>query len=73
MLFKEYMRQHKKKLKDCSNELGLSIPTIQRYTIEKRRPLYNHMRKLFLWSNGAVEPNDFYPIDEWREELKEDN
>ena len=29
------------------------------------------IKKLFFATDGEVEPNDFFPLDEWKKELKE--
>lgn len=64
MQFKDYMKQNKKTLKECAAEIGVSIPTIHRYASGVRKPLPKNMLKIIQWSNGQIQPNDFYTSDE---------
>jgi hypothetical protein len=34
-----------------------------------RRPDGANLKKLFLFTKGAIRPDHFHPIDDWREEL----
>jgi hypothetical protein len=36
-----------------------------------RRPSSFYMEKLFLFTRGAIRPDNFYPIGEWRKRLAE--
>jgi hypothetical protein len=37
-----------------------------------RLPSRAYMEKLFLFTRGAIRPDNFYPIGEWRRQLAED-
>lgn len=52
-----------------ADELGCTISTIWRYEQGQRDPDADTKRRIFLITDGAVEPNDFYPMPIWRRAL----
>ena len=47
---------------DLADELGCIVTTIARYEARRRKPDDDMMVKIYLISNGAVQPNDFYDL-----------
>lgn len=60
MNLKQYIKSENKTLVSCANELGVAIPVFHRWVSGKVVPSKKNMNNLVLWSNGAVQPNDFY-------------
>lgn len=52
-----------------ADKLGCTISTIWRYEQGQRDPDADTKRRIFLITDGAVEPNDFYPMPLWRRAL----
>jgi transcriptional regulator with XRE-family HTH domain len=49
-----------------AEELGCTVSTVWRYEQGVRDPETAMKEKIFLLSEGQVEPNDFYPVSRWR-------
>lgn len=47
-------------LHDVAKILGCSVPAVHKYENGLRIPSPKFMKKIMEWSNGAVQPNDFY-------------
>lgn len=50
-----------------ASELGCAVSTVARYENGTRLPGEAAMQQIFVLSRGRVTPNDFYPLDEWRD------
>ena len=49
--------------------LGCTVSTVWRYEQGQRDPDVDTKRRIYLVTDGAVEPNDFYPLPLWRRAL----
>lgn len=49
-----------------ADELGCSTIAVYRYEKGLRVPEAVLMERIFLATEGEVEPNDFYPLSRWR-------
>lgn len=68
MKLKEYLYKHK----DVKKILNFTRQRIYNYETHKSCPNgVKTFQKLFFATNRAVEPNDFFPLNEWKQELKE--
>ena len=59
---------------DAARKLGVPYQTWnawERYLDEdgSRDPGREHKKQIFLFTRGAIRPDHFYPMDEWRREL----
>jgi transcriptional regulator with XRE-family HTH domain len=52
-----------------AEELGCTVSTIWRYEQGQRDPDAATKERIFMLSEGAVEPNDFYDVPRWRRAL----
>lgn len=52
-----------------AEELGCTALTVYRYETGRRMPDREAMEKIFFVTEGKVEPNDFYPLGDWRRRL----
>lgn len=53
-----------------ADELGCTVSTVWRYEQGQRDPDEGTKRRIYLLTDGAVEPNDFYPMPLWRRALE---
>lgn len=49
-------------ISEAARQLGEHRETVRLWVEEKSIPRKEQMSKIFLWSAGAVTPNDFYPL-----------
>lgn len=52
-----------------ADELGCTVSAVWRYEQGLRDPETATKERIFLVTEGAVEPNDFYPLAGWRRAL----
>jgi len=69
MKIKEFIKNNRNFL---LNTLNITRQTLYYYSIgrciPKNKELY---KKMYLLSKGKIQPNDFFPIDDWKQELKQ--
>ena len=63
MKIKNYITKNKIKKTDAAKQLETSFVNIFRWINGVSIPRPAEMKKIFIWSNGEVSPNDFYDID----------
>jgi hypothetical protein len=64
---KAWRDETSRSLKHLAEELGTDVSTVFRWELEeghsdKRIPTRGFMRRLYVLSKGAVEPNDYYDL-----------
>lgn len=63
MKLRQYAIELRLKAPQIKDELQLgSLNTVYRYLREEQIPERAIMRKIYVWSRGAVQPNDFYDL-----------
>lgn len=60
MKLEKYIEITGKSLKQASDELNFSYEDVRRYCKGIVIPRPENMKKINEWSNGSVQPNDFY-------------
>jgi len=63
MKLKNYIKDSKISINDFAKTVGVHRMTIQKYIYEIRMPIATIMQKIYLATNGEVQPNDFYNLD----------
>jgi transcriptional regulator with XRE-family HTH domain len=58
----DYIKKQKITVESFANDIGVSQPTIRRYIKRLRIPSPNIMVKIFIVTNGLVQPNDFFDL-----------
>lgn len=58
---KKYLDNHNLKISDFSKKVGIPQPSLSRY-LAGRVPRKAEMYKIYIATNGAVTPNDFYDL-----------
>lgn len=71
MKLQRYLQEKQIGVVEMSKQLGLPQSTCSMWLTEKRIPSKESMQKIYEWSGGQVEPNDFYNINET--EIEKDN
>lgn len=59
-----WRRENKLTIGQLAEKLARSDMTVSRYCNERRIPEAETMRRIYLVTQGAVEPNDFYDLPE---------
>lgn len=62
MKLQQYLQEKRIGVVEMSQQLGVPQPTCSMWLAEKRIPTKKSMQKIYEWSGGVVEPNDFYGI-----------
>lgn len=57
-------------LQRLADELGCTISAVWRYEQGKRDPDAGTKRRIFILTEGEVQPNDFYDVPRWRRALQ---
>lgn len=60
MILKDFRENKGISQVQASDELGVSIDVYISWETRKRIPRPENMKKITEWSNGSVQPNDFY-------------
>lgn len=68
MKLQEYLQEKQIGVVEMSKQLNLPQSTCSMWLTAKRIPSKESMQKIYKWSDGAVEPNDFYSINETEKE-----
>ena len=71
MKLQEYLDNNKKTVADLARACEVKHTVALRWANGARRPSRENMQKIFAYTDGQVEPNDFYNIN--TEEEKELN
>jgi transcriptional regulator with XRE-family HTH domain len=68
MELRDYLHKNKISQKTLANALGVSQPHVNSLCLNRNRPSYDLMKKIYLFCNGEVTPNDM-----WKMPLNEKN
>lgn len=60
MKLKEFMKKENISIEKAAKDLDFSYEDIRRYIKESVIPRPKNMQKIYDWSGGVVQPNDFY-------------
>lgn len=60
MKLEKYIENQGKTIKDAAEELDFAYEDVRRYCKGIVIPRPENMKKITEWSNGSVQPNDFY-------------
>lgn len=60
MQFSEYLKEKNITQERAADELGVDQAQISYWTRGLKIPRPENMKKIAEWSNGSVQPNDFY-------------
>lgn len=60
MKLSKWMELVDRQYKDMATDLKIAYPTLWRYKNGKALPRPDEMRRIYEYTEGAVEPNDFY-------------
>lgn len=60
-----------KKDAEVARILGISQAMLGQMKRNKTFPSILTLKNFFFKTNGKMKPNDFFPLDEWKKELKE--
>ena len=58
--FKKIRNNKNQTLRDVATILGCSVPAVFKYEKGIRIPSPKFMKKIVEWSDGEIQPNDFY-------------
>ena len=64
MTLKEFLEKNKMSMKQAADQLGCHYEYVRRYVNEGVIPSKRRMRQITAWSNGAVQPNDFFAVND---------
>ena len=62
MKFSEYLQTKKITQEEVAKALGVSQATVSRWIQEDFIPSKEFMQKIIAYTNGEVQPNDFYGV-----------
>ena len=62
-IFGQWLLEHGISTADAAAELGLSRMAVWRYATGRQRPTDEIKLKIWLYTRGAVEPNDWFDLD----------
>ena len=68
-----YLDKNNKTVADMARELDVLHCVALRWVNGARVPSKENMQKIYEWSGGQVEPNDFYNINETEKDNENDN
>jgi hypothetical protein len=71
MKLKEYLTEKQIGVVEMAKQLNFPQSTCSMWLTEKRLPSKENMQKIYEWSGGRVEPNDFYNINDIEKELND--
>lgn len=60
---REFLTDHRLGVVEMSRQLDQPRSTCSMWVIGKRIPSKENMQKIYEWSGGEVEPNDFYNVN----------
>lgn len=63
MTLKQFLSLKQISMKEAAEQLSVPYEYIRRYINEGVIPSKNRMRQIVSWSQGAVQPNDFFAED----------
>lgn len=64
MKFSEYLKSTGKSIPDAAKELVVTVEAVRFWDKGIKTPSSDNMTSIFKWSNGMVQPNDFYVLPE---------
>lgn len=64
MTLKEFLKIKKISIEDFAREMGLSYAAVRQYTNAGRVPKPKVMRLIINVTGGAVQPNDFFAVND---------
>ena len=62
MTLLEWLKKENKKVADMAGDMNLSHPVVLRWSNGERIPTKENMQKIIVYTNGEVQPNDFYEV-----------
>jgi hypothetical protein len=65
MKLQTYMRLRRLTANDVAGALKVTPHGVRRWLRRTRVPDEESLMALYIWSEGAVTPNDFYPLKTW--------
>lgn len=73
MKLQQYLDEKQQTVADLARALCVQHTVALRWANGARVPSKENMQKIYEWSGGAVEPNDFYNINETETEKDNEN
>ncbi len=71
MTLKQFLNLKRISMREAAEQLGVPYEYIRRYINEGVIPSKNRMKQIVSWSDGIVQPNDFYEepkeVKQWEE------
>lgn len=64
MTLEEYIKSKNKRINQCAVEMNVSYMALSRWIRGIRIPRTENMRRIVEWSQGEVQPQDFYDFGE---------
>jgi transcriptional regulator with XRE-family HTH domain len=56
----EWLKKENKRVADMARDMELSHPVVLRWSNGERIPTKENMQRIIAYTNGEVQPNDFY-------------
>jgi len=60
MTLLEWLKKENKRVADMARDLDIAHPVVLRWSKGSRIPTKENMQKIIAYTNGEVQPNDFY-------------
>lgn len=60
MTLSEWLKKENKRVADMARDLDIAHPVVLRWFNGTRIPTKENMAKIIAYTNGEVQPNDFY-------------
>lgn len=64
MTLTEWLKKEHKRVADMARDMKLSHPVVLRWSNGSRIPTKENMQKIIAYTNGEVQPNDFYEVSD---------
>lgn len=64
MDLKSYLETKKMRVAEFARQIGVRQCVARRWALGEAIPNKDSMQKIYEWSGGSVEPNDFYNVGE---------
>lgn len=62
MQLTQWLEKENKTVADMARDLCLAHPVVLRWSNGSRIPSKENMQKIIVYTNGEVQPNDFYEV-----------
>lgn len=62
MRFREFRKEKGWSVADCARQLEKAHETVRKWDVRECIPREDEISAIYLWSNGAVRPQDWYDL-----------